>query len=243
MDLRHSPDPYNLGLENRLPFNQFQYEFLSQDFPTSLTTILPTQQPATWDILGPWRQVSMPRPSIPSVVPIPSFSTAGGYPGASTLPTGLHPAQSRVIPLVRHGQWFDTSQATGLPYPELSIQTSSEGTPGRSELEENRRVYNGPTSRILVPQVAYKTSRRQKEPGGPDAIDFSVRGERGISLSDALEGNWAGFVGRDDKDLFGDSPHRLVIMFRLHVGFDCSHLTPATDSSSSLSDAGPGNQR
>ena len=243
MDLRYSPDPYNLGFENGLPFNQFHYEFPSQDFSTSLTTILPTQQPATWDIPGPWPQVPMPLPPIPPVVPIPSYSTVGGYPDASTLPTGFHPAQSRASPLVRHGQGFNTSQAIGLPYPELSIQTSSEGTPGRSELEENCRVYSGPTPRILASQVVYKPPRRQKELGGPDAIDFSVRGERGICLSDALEGNWAGFVGRDDNHLFGDSPHRLVIMFRLHVGFDCSHLTLATDSSPSSSDVGPGNRR
>ena len=218
MDLRHSPDLYNLDLEDRLPFNRFHYEFPSQDFSTSLATMLPTQQPATWDILGPFHQVPMPLPSIPPVVPIPSFSTAGGYPGASTLPTGFHPAQSRVSPLVWCGQWFDTSQATGLPYPESVIQTSIEGAPGRRELEENRRVYSGPTPRTLASQVVYKPPRRQKELGGSNVIDFSVRGERGICLSDALEGNWAGFVGRDDRDLFGDGPHRLVIMFRLHVG-------------------------
>ena len=218
MDLRHFPDPHNLGFEDRLPFSHFHDEFPSQDFSKSLAAILPTQQPAAWDILGSLHQVPMPLPSIPPVVPIPSFSTAGGYPGASTLPTGFHPAQSRASPLVWRGQGFNTSQAIGLPYPELSIQISIEGTPGRSELEENCRVYSGPTPRILASQVAYKPPRRQKELGGPDAIDFSVRGERGICLSDALEGNWAGFAGRDDRDLFGDGRHRLVIMFRLHVG-------------------------
>ena len=47
-----------------------------------------------------------------------------------------------------------------------------------------------------------------------------VDGVEGIRLSDASEGNWKGFEGRDDRSLFeGD---RLQIIIRLHVGHSVS---------------------
>ena len=46
-------------------------------------------------------------------------------------------------------------------------------------------------------------------------IKFVVDGKEGVRLSDALEGNWAGFEGRDDSSLFeGDRP---PIILRLQV--------------------------
>jgi hypothetical protein len=62
--------------------------------------------------------------------------------------------------------------------------------------------------------VPYKSARRQAGFTGSDVIEFAVNGEKGIRLSNALEDNWVGFEGRDDRSLF-DRPQ---IIIRLHVG-------------------------
>ena len=46
-----------------------------------------------------------------------------------------------------------------------------------------------PVPRDPVPQVAYKSARRQKQFTGSEVIEFVVDGEEGIRLSDALKGN------------------------------------------------------
>ena len=66
-----------------------------------------------------------------------------------------------------------------------------------------------------MPQVTYKTARKQRELGGSQVIEFYVYGERGVRLSDALGQNWAGFERRDDRSLFDDD--RVQIMIRLRV--------------------------
>jgi len=72
-----------------------------------------------------------------------------------------------------------------------------------------------PTLRGAVRQEWYEHNRRWVDFGGPSIIKFVVYDEEGIRLSDALEGNWAGFQGRDDGSLFeGD---RLQITLRLQV--------------------------
>jgi hypothetical protein len=68
--------------------------------------------------------------------------------------------------------------------------------------------------RNLVPQVPYKPAR-QASFTGSDTIEFVVNGKEGIRLSDALEGKWLGFVGRDDNHLFEGG--RLQIILRLQV--------------------------
>src|SRR6266478_6227610 len=69
--------------------------------------------------------------------------------------------------------------------------------------------------RSLVPQETYKPARRHGEFAGSNAIKLVVDGVEGIRLSDASEGNWVGFEGRDDRTLFkGD---RSQVMVRLHV--------------------------
>jgi hypothetical protein len=72
-------------------------------------------------------------------------------------------------------------------------------------------------------QETYKPARQQKELVGRQTIEFSVFGKEGIRLSDALEGNWVGFEGRDDRSLFGDD--RLQIMIRLHVRLPATVFT------------------
>ena len=71
------------------------------------------------------------------------------------------------------------------------------------------------TSPTLVPQVDYIPPRQQKKFEGPKNIDFLVHGEKGIRVSDALEGKWSGLVGRDDRPLAEDD--RAQITFRLLV--------------------------
>lgn len=72
-----------------------------------------------------------------------------------------------------------------------------------------------------MPQFVYTPPRQQKKFGNPKNIDFFVYGEIGIRLSDALEGKWNGFVGRDDRPLSEED--RAQIMLRLLVS---SSITP-----------------
>lgn len=68
-----------------------------------------------------------------------------------------------------------------------------------------------------MPQETYKISRKQKELGGSQVIEFYVYSEKGIRLSDALGKNWAGLRGWDDRSLFDDNCAQ--IMIRLLVSF------------------------
>ena len=92
--------------------------------------------------------------------------------------------------------------------------------------------------------MAYKPTKHHVEFTGFNVIEFVVGGEGGIRLSDASEGNWAGFEGRDDRSLFeGD---RLQIIIRINVRPPVRvhrrrFLTLTL--SSSLLGARPGNQR
>jgi len=107
-------------------------------------------------------------------------------------------------------------------YAERATQTDA--TSG-GEDEEIPQARGGVTARELVPQETYKPARQQKELGDLQAIEFSVRGDIGIRLSDALEGNWKGFEGRDDRSLFGGD--RLQIMVRLRVRLLITiHISP-----------------
>lgn len=94
---------------------------------------------------------------------------------------------------------------------ERAVQTSSPGTV--SEDEGGSQVHGGLTIRTLVPQETFRPARRQNEPQGPQIIVFP--GEKGVRLSDALEGDWVDFEGRGGRPSFGDN--RLNILIRLHV--------------------------
>ena len=98
---------------------------------------------------------------------------------------------------------------------EWSIQTSELNTATGSEDEGDSQAHNSPATRTLVPQQIFKPARKLKERWDPQVIQFSVNGKEGIRLSDASEGNLAGFEGRDDRYLFWDG--RSQIMVRLHV--------------------------
>lgn len=83
---------------------------------------------------------------------------------------------------------------------------------GRQGRQQARRQS---TLRGPARQETYKLTRHHVEFEGPEVIKFIVDGKEGIRLSDALEGNWAGFEGRDDRALFGGD--RLQIILRLQV--------------------------
>ena len=108
------------------------------------------------------------------------------------------------------------------------------------------QAHQRPTPRDPARQESYKLTRRHAEFEGSDVIRFVVNGEEGIRLSDALEGNWEGFEGRDDRSLFdGD---RLQIILRLQVReirsasiIDGPPPRPIIPSSSSA--VHPGNRR
>ena len=98
---------------------------------------------------------------------------------------------------------------------ERAIQTYVPDTGNGSGGGEDSRTHKGLTMRKLVPQNTFKPTRRQKELWDSQIIEFSVRGEKGLRLSDASGGNWAGFNGKDDRSLFEDD--RLQVLVRLHV--------------------------
>jgi len=106
----------------------------------------------------------------------------------------------------------------------MGIRTSAPDATSRTDDVTNSQAHYGRTQRKLIPQVPYRAAKQQRDVEGPWIIEFSVYGEKGIRLSDALEENWAGFEGRDDRSLFGDD--RVQIMIRLHVGL-CQQIIRA----------------
>jgi len=72
--------------------------------------------------------------------------------------------------------------------------------------------------RGVVRQECYKTTRRWVDFKGPSIIKFVINGEEGIRLSDALEGNWAGFQGRDDGSLFEDDRGQIILRLQVRSG-------------------------
>jgi len=109
--------------------------------------------------------------------------------------------------------YHDTSQP--LSYTDKAIQVPDMSTAARGGDREDFQAHGGVAARKLVPQEIFKSARRQIAHGDSQVIEFSVYGKKGIRLSDASEGNWGGFQGRDDRSLFGEN--RLQIMVRLHV--------------------------
>ena len=86
-----------------------------------------------------------------------------------------------------------------------------------------RRIQRQPLS-----QIPYKPVRRQKKFTGSDTIEFVVNGEEGIRLSDASEGNWGGFEGRDDRSLVGEDRSQIIarIQVRHSLNVSCRYQTP-----------------
>lgn len=89
-----------------------------------------------------------------------------------------------------------------------------------SHAREQRAAANlKPTLNRPILQVLYKPTRFARFES-PEVIDFIVNGEVGLHLSDALEGNWEGLKGRDDKHFFGGNQSQIII--RLQVGLSAS---------------------
>ena len=76
-----------------------------------------------------------------------------------------------------------------------------------------------PVLRKLAPQEIYKPARQQTGFRSSGIVEFAVDGKEGIRLSDAQEGNWKGFEGRDDTSLFEGDRHHIIL--RLHVSSAC----------------------
>lgn len=139
-------------------------------------------------------------------------------------PTGFSSAASQVF--ISRGTTFLGSANGSIEHgysshQENAPQTTPSGCPSEegetpTEVQEQGQVHGRPIPRDPIPQVPYRSSRRQEQFTNSQAIKFVVNGEEGIRLSDALEGNWTGFQGRDDTFTFG-GVGRSQIMIRLHV--------------------------
>lgn len=117
--------------------------------------------------------------------------------------------------MCRAGVSPDASQSIGLPQMNNNTETSGQHNAREDGCLEDHRTHNPLTIRKLIPQDIYEPPRRQRDFGGPEIIEFFIDGKKGIRLSDALEGKWDGFEGRDDRCLFENS--RAQIMLRLLV--------------------------
>ncbi|KAF9779841.1 hypothetical protein BJ322DRAFT_345406 [Thelephora terrestris] len=132
-------------------------------------------------------------------------------------PIGIPPFQLQVITGDHHH------------HAEKATQTAlSDSVVDTRVRNERQSTYRGPTPRRLVSQVAYKP-RRLVGFSGPREIEFSVSGVVGIRLSDASEGNWAGFDGRDDRSLFGEDRAQIVLRLQLTGGSTWQSKIPIKD--------------
>lgn len=82
-----------------------------------------------------------------------------------------------------------------------------------------------PVPRELLPQVPYKSSARKARFKSSDTIEFIVNGERGIRLSDALDGNGEGLHGRDDRSLFKGNRPQIIVRIQVRYPTYCALST------------------
>ena len=117
-----------------------------------------------------------------------------------------------------------TRQLADLSYAEKAIQTIQSGLVVESYPGEDHDVLH--THQRSTPvhspifQEIYKPTRR----ADPKVIEFIVEGEVGIRLSNALEGNWVGFGGRDDRSLFDGDRHQILIRLHVRLSSGVHHL-------------------
>lgn len=137
------------------------------------------------------------------------------YPYIGVPPLVHYSTQPEVtpFPVPTEGQGVNIFRPMDVPYPEAGTQVPSQNVPSTEKDDTDHRAQTGLNSRKLVPQKTYRPHRPQKEPGDSQIIEFLVRGGKGIRLSDALEGKWTGFEGKDDQPLSGE--RRMTIMLRL----------------------------
>lgn len=118
-----------------------------------------------------------------------------------------------------------TRQLADLSYAEKAIQTIQSGLVVESYPGEDHDVVVHTHQRSTpvhspIFQEIYKPTRR----ADPKVIEFIVEGEVGIRLSDALEGNWVGFGGRDDRFLFDGDRHQILIRLHVRLSSGVHHL-------------------
>jgi hypothetical protein len=147
---------------------------------------------------------------------LPTSQDNGALVGAEVL--GTFPIQPHVstptsrLMKVPHLIGFQVTYPT---YAEKATQTIDPRAASDPEGGQGEPQTRQPFPRELASQEVYKFARQLTRPGSLDVVKFVVDGEEGIRLSDALEGNWKGFEGRDDRSLFKGV--RLQIILRVHV--------------------------
>jgi hypothetical protein len=114
-------------------------------------------------------------------------------------------------------------QVTYPTYAEKATQTidpraASDPKGGQDEPQTPQQF-----SRELAPQEVYKLARQLTGPGSLDVVKFVVDGEEGIRLSDALEGKWKGFEGRDDRSLFEGVRQQIILRVQVRSSTCAPH--------------------
>ena len=154
------------------------------------------------------------RPAVPPFLPAPQDN--GALFGANVLETfSVQPhvststSRSMEVPHLNVFQVTHQSYA-GKVAQAVDLYSAIECKDDQDELQTHQ-----PVLRKLAPQEIYKTARQQAGFRSAGVIEFAVDGKEGLRLSDAQEGNWKGFEGRDDRALFEGDRHQILL--RLHV--------------------------
>ena len=151
--------------------------------------------------------------------------------GGEPNPIGMLQSQPQYSPIsalpVFYGSanGIHTRQRADLSYAEKAIQTIQSDLVVESYPGEDHDVLHYTHKRSTpvhspIFQEIYKPTRR----ADPKVIEFIVKGEVGVRLSDALEGNWVGFGGRDDRSLFDGDRHQILIRLHVRLSSGVHHL-------------------
>jgi hypothetical protein len=161
------------------------------------------------------------RPAVPPFLPVPQDN--GALVGADVLETfSIQPHVSTSTSRSMKVPHLNVFQVTHPSYAGNVAQAFNMYVAIGCKDDQDELQTHQPVSRKLAPQEIYKTARQQAGFRSAGVIEFAVDGKEGIRLSDALEGNWKGFEGRDDRSLFEDDRHQIIL--RLHVsGSACMH--------------------
>jgi hypothetical protein len=161
------------------------------------------------------------RPAVPPFLPVPQDN--GALVGADVLETfSFQPHVSTLTSRPMKVPHLNVFQVTHPSYAGNVAQAFNMCAAIGYKDDQDELQTHQPVSRKLAPQEIYKTARQQAGFRSAGVIEFAVDGKEGIRLSDALEGNWKGFEGRDDRSLFECDRHQILL--RLHVsGSACMH--------------------
>ncbi|KAF9789559.1 hypothetical protein BJ322DRAFT_543148 [Thelephora terrestris] len=195
----HFPDQENQyfpGTYPELPpFNQYLQVVTYQGALRELGVALPMQNPTLWDIPDTWSQS-------------PTLFSTSTPPPLALLSSATEDYRSHVS--VPFSGFSEVRPQSIGPPPDADVATGLNNG-GKDDGGEDLHAHLSPSSHKLVPQVVYIPPRQQKKSGDPQNIEFRVRGEKGIRLSDALEKRWGDFEGRDDSPLSGENRAQITL--------------------------------